>query len=145
MTSEGIHQYCASIGLSNILMERVKVLHNQYARLIQEEPNDIFVSEYVQADGQRVFENLWFFSPHYAMEAHQFVTNDDLDVAPMSAVRYVRVQKTEYDFVEAKATSRLVLNSNFAAGVSATMKASSENCNHLRDVIRKYFVAKLRD
>jgi hypothetical protein len=98
----------------------------------------MFVSEYLQENGERIFENLWFFSPHYLVEAHQFIGTDDVDITPHGVLCWLRVTKIDYDFVKATTASRLFVNMSAATrgGLAANLKASRENCDHLRRIVK---------
>jgi hypothetical protein len=144
MNVEMLRRYCRLIGMTNVLIGRTEYLHEFSSQLSSDILKDIFVSEYLNSDGVRVFENLWFFSATFVLEAHQFTTQDDVDVTPMAAVQYLKVTKTAYDFVKPTKDSRLSVYVTFTSQVAGQLKASRENCDQLRIMVKKYFVPRLR-
>lgn len=140
--------YLESIGIKKPLQERIAEIFEFYRGLCPDKITGIFVSDYIKEDGTREYENLWFFSERYNMEAKQFVTKDDFDIMPMKGrIAYCTVEKEEYDFRKATEKSRLNLkfyvNPPTITTVSGTIKASKENCDYLRDILRKYIQPNL--
>jgi hypothetical protein len=141
---EGFRTYLKTIGLSDPVIMRVESILDFYTEFCTEEIDEIFVSEYTQKDGSRVYENLWFFSVSFAMEAKLFMTKDDFDIAPIiKPTMYCQIQKNNYDFKKATDSSRCFLKLQLNRNVSLEMKASKENCDKLRDIILNYYKAKL--
>ena len=136
--------YLKTIGMTEPLLERVKSIHDFYEAIFPNEITSVFVSEYVNQDGSRQYESLWFFSLKYTMEAKQFTTTDNFDVAPIhKQIRHWLVEKQEYDFKEATTTSRFTLTFLTRDDVIGTLKASGTNCDQLRDVVAKYMIPNL--
>jgi hypothetical protein len=74
------------------------------------------------------------------MEAKNFVIQDNFDIAELpNHVTYCRIEKTEYDFINANDKSRLFIHVNTDRGVTCEFKASKENC----DFLRKIFLNRL--
>lgn len=129
--------YFDAIGLTETLRERIETIFEFYRMLCPEDILRVFISDYINQDGTRVFASLWFFSKNYLMEAKEFATKDDFDLAVLSVpMRYLRIMKSDYDFSE-KATdkSRLHIEFTLLYEVQGVMKASRENCKFLREVI----------
>lgn len=142
MQSAKVTDYLKAIGITKPLLERIAEIFEFYRGFCPEKITGIFVSEYMKEDGTREYENLWFFSERYSMEAKQFVTKDDFDLMPMKGIGYLRIEKEEYDFGKATEKSRLNLQFNFTpstlGGLSGTIKASKENCDYLKNIFEKY-------
>lgn len=133
-------EYLKALGMTEALRARVEEIVEFYATACPEEIEDIFVSEYIQEDGTRVYENFWCFSKQYAMEAKDFVNRDNFDSAPVGAnVAHWEITKQDYDFKKAEEKSRMALDVQFAGSVvRGLLKASKENCDQLRNVFLKY-------
>jgi hypothetical protein len=108
---EGFTQYLSSIGIGGPIANRVEEIYAFYdeiLRRIGDEIQDIFMTDYIQQDGIRQYENLWFFSDKFVMEAKLFINKDDFDFFYLKQrVDYLRVTKENYDFKEATEQSRL--------------------------------------
>jgi hypothetical protein len=131
-------RYLTDIGITNTYRERVGAVHQFYRALCPEEITGIFVSEYVTEDGSREYENLWFFSESYCMEAKGFLTprEDNFDMAPIKGrVERWQIKKQEYDFESSTSASRLYLHVDLSADAYCDFKASGENCDYLRDIV----------
>jgi hypothetical protein len=138
--------YLASVGIVDALRQRVESIYDFYRQICPEEVSGLFVTEYIKEDGTREYESLWFFSAGFVMEAKGFVTNDDFDMASLRGrVVHWQIQKSEYDFRNATERSRLHLEFALGDGVGGTLRSSKENCDRLRDVLRRYIVANMSD
>jgi hypothetical protein len=106
-----------------------------------EEIQDIFVTDYVDAEGRRNYESLWLFTPSYVMEAKQFLSENNFDFTLLKdCVRLWRIKKRDYDFRKAEPESRMYLELSLAQGAACVLKASQENCDYLRDIFLKYIL-----
>jgi hypothetical protein len=142
---EEFTKYLISIGMTKTFDTRVQTIYEYYKEICPDEITDIFVTEYIKEDASREYENLWFFSSKYCMEAKLFITKDDFDMTPISnQITYWKVEKQDYDFKRATDKSRLSLELAFEAAIRGHLKASRENCNHLKDIILKHVVPNMR-
>jgi len=138
-------KYLESIGLTKTLCERIKTIYEFYRDTCPDEITGIFVTDYITEDGSREYENLWFFSKIYAMEAKQFIVKDDFDMTPIkNRIIYWKIQKKDYDFKKATEKSRLYLEFGLDTGIAGVFKASKENCDYLKDIILKYVLPNLK-
>ena len=143
---EEFMKYLKSIGLTEALCKRIETIYEFYSSVCPDEITGIFVTDYLTKDGSREYENLWFFSEKYAMEAKQFIKKDDFDTTPIkNRIQYWRIEKKDYDFKIATEKSRLHLVFALDSGISGEFKASKENCDHLRDIILKYVLPNLKE
>jgi hypothetical protein len=142
--NENWNKYLESIGLQESFIKRVDHVLEFYKKiLVSVEIGDIFISEYLNKDGIREYEALWFFSNQYIMEAKAFLVTDDFDFASgEKGVRYWNIKKKDYDFEKATELSRLNIEIAYTAGVGGLLKASKENCDHLRYIFLKYIIPK---
>ena len=133
-------EYLASIGIKDLFYQKVEDVYAFYSEILDEDVLDVFVTEYIDGEGRREYENLWFFTATYAMEAKQFLTKDDFDFAPIkNRVLRWKIAKRDYDFKEATVKSRMHLYVALGNGIKCGFKASQENCDSLRDVFLNYF------
>ena len=145
MRSEFV-SYLKAIGMTDVLVKRIEEVYEFYQRVSPEEITAIFVTDFLKEDGNREYENLWFFSQGYVMEAKNFLTKDGFDMTPLlKSSFYWLVEKQDYNFLKATEKSRLLIRVNLSAGLgmSGEFKASKENCDYLKDVFHKYLLPNL--
>jgi hypothetical protein len=100
---------------------------------------DIFIDDYFKEDGTREYEDLWFFSNSYCLEAKKFLTQIDLDITPMKKrITYWSVKIQDFNFKESSEKSRFDLRLQFLGQIAGDLKASKKNCNYLQTLISKY-------
>lgn len=138
-------QYLESVGITGPLIAKVEAVYQFYSKFIGTQIDDIFVSEYLNKDGSRVFENLWFFNDHYCYEAKQFMSTDDYDADLIrKSIAWYSVKKTDFDIVadSYNDNSRMILTFGFAVTArTGEMKASRVNCKKLAYILKKYILA----
>lgn len=142
------NDYLKSIGLKEVSIKRIEDIYQFYEEILKkldDEVQDIFVTDYISKDETREYESLWFFSQNYCMEAKLFLSQDNFDIAPGKKVAWIQVKKQDYDFVKANEKSRLFIKYlfNTAAGV-ASFKASKENCDYLKEIYLRRILPNLR-
>lgn len=147
MKSE-FNSYLESLVLSGPIMQRINQVFNFYKTYCPEEILDIFITDYFNTDSSRTFENLWFFSNNYWMEAKNFITDDDFDMCPVNKrINYWCIKKQNYDFnVEniASDKSRLYIKVEFDTGIKGEFKASVKNCGKLKEIFTKYLLPNFK-
>ncbi|KKK63815.1 hypothetical protein LCGC14_2990490 [marine sediment metagenome] len=133
--------YLESIGIQKLFLKRAEEVFDFYQQVYPNQMEDIFVTEYIDEDGNEQYESLWLFSTTSAGEAKNFLQEDDFDSVPLiKQVKYWCIKKTEYDFTKATTKSRMVLRFKLLSGVSGDMKASIKNCDHLKSLFMKYIL-----
>ena len=143
---EEFRKYLKSIGITAALREKIEASYEFYKETCPDEITGIFITDYIKEDRTREYENLWFFSEKYSMEAKQFITKDDFDITPMQKrVHYWTIQRQDYDFKKATEKSRLYLSFKLDTGIQGGLKAAKENCDYLRDIILKYVAPNLKE
>lgn len=139
-------EYLESISLTKTLRMRVEEIYEFYKEICPDEITGIFVTDYIKEDGTREYENLWFFSAKYCMEAKLFLTKDDFDITPIhDRIIHWTSQKQDYDFKKATEKSRLSVEFVLDTKIAGHPKASRENCDYLRDIVLKYVVPNLKE
>lgn len=135
--------YLVSIGIGEPFAKKVEEAYQFYSEMLKnmdDEISDLFITDYIQKDGSRQHENLWFFSKKYFMEAKMFINKDDFDFMPISSgLRYLQIEKQNYDFKQATNESRMTVEYQGTGMMNGKLIASRENCDKLRDIIIKYF------
>ena len=140
-----LDEYLDRIGITtDTLKSRVKFAYSLASQIFPEEVEEIFVSDYIKADGSREYESVWFFSKGYCAEARNFITEYGIDIVPIKTKR-VEVNLQDYDFAKATEKSRFRLSILLGEGLYAELKASKDNCNHLKDITIKYFRPRLAE
>ncbi len=139
--------YLELIGLTGVIINRVEEIYQFYEnslKILGEDILDIFVTDYVSKEGLREYENLWFFSKNYIMEAKLFLQQDDFDLAPIAKkIKYIQVKKNDYDFIKLNDKSRLYILYSTSTLSKGQFKASKENCRYLRDIYLKHILPNI--
>ncbi len=140
-------KYLVSIGIiTKALRERIETIYECCKELCSNEITGIFITDYIKEDGSREYENLWFFSEKYCMEAKQFITTYNFDITPIKKrVNYCSIQKHKYDFKKATEKSRLFLRIGLGFDITGEFKAAKENCDYLKEIILKYIKINLNE
>lgn len=136
--------YLVEIGITGPFLERAKTVLAFYAGIGIGEVEDVFVSEYVNPEGRRVFESLWLFTRTYTYEAKSFLSADVFDGAPLARrIDYWTISRAEYDFDTATDQSRMALDFTLAGRNPCHLKASGRNCSHLRHIFTRHVLPNL--
>lgn len=129
----------AELGAPTALVERITGLLGAYAALLNEGIDAAFVSEYRDESGQRIFEALWLFSDHFAMEAKLLGDEEDqFDFVPhKNSVRHVVIRKRNFDLGTGYSDSRLAVDVWFTDQRYGVLKATAENCERLVALVKE--------
>lgn len=138
-----IIEYLESIGLTGPLLTRVETAYNFYTKYVGVNIEDAFVSEFVNKDGSRVYESLWFFNAKSSFEVTAFMTDEDYDSDILNkAVNTYRIKLTFFDIISniSNDNSRMTLDFGFKYDRVGSMKASKDNCKQLSMIFKKYIL-----
>lgn len=137
------YEYLENIEITeeNLLKRILDIFIFYSSNICPEKIQDIFVTDYISEES-REYENLWFFSENYAMESKRFISEDYFDIAKIREISVIDITKTEYDYIKPNDKSKLNLFCDTET-VNFQMRASKENCNHLKNIIKKYFIERL--
>jgi len=125
--------------VTRTLLKRIEFIYTLCSDMCLEEIEDVFVTDYIKGDGTREYENLWFFSKGYCLEAKKFLSQIDLDITPIkNRITYWTVTAQNFDFKKASENSRLNLAFNTVQGISGDFKAARRNCDYLKALINRY-------
>ena len=141
-------KYLESIGLNGAPVEKAKSIYDFYSKYLSYDIEDIFVSEYVNADGSRNYESLWLFNNDYCFESKFFITENDFDSDKIKEnVDCFNIKLKDYDIVQqdAKEASRMNLLITLKTNRICDFKASKENCNKLSGIFLKYYLPNYKE
>ena len=131
--------YLKKIGFTTPFLEKAERVYSFYFDIYGEQIEDIFVSEYVDDDGKRIFENLWFFTSYAVMEAKNFLFEDNFDAMCHSNIIVLwRIKNTNIEGNVFNSESRIYLTFSVPEDFHADYKASGNNCKHLMHIFHKY-------
>jgi len=132
--------YLLTIGIrSKAFLGRVKSIYETCCEMCPEKLEDIFVTNYTKGDGMMEYENLWFFSAGYCLEAKQFLRKYDVDITSIEKrIYYWTITMDDYNFRKATAKSKLSLQFHLIQGIDAAFKSEGKNCDFLKNIITKY-------
>lgn len=138
-------QYCESVGLSQIQIPRVRQIFTEYGQIINQEIRDIFISEQTTAENARLYISLWFFTDSHFMEAKNFLTTDDFDLAILKKrVKYAHFTKGNYTFGQAATNaSTFALDLQLSDMINAQLRASQNNCANLLALYKKHILPNI--
>jgi hypothetical protein len=138
--NDSFSAYLAEIGMNDLLMERVSTLRDLYAAIQVEELSDIFVNETLTAEGDRIFDSVWFFTSSYVMES--LLSGDTFDSVRIDRIVRWEITLSDYDWKEANESSRLSISLTFPEGITGSLRATHKNCDYLRDLFVRWIVPK---
>jgi len=142
---EKFSEYLKSIGITEAILKRIEKIYNFYNDIRPNEIEDIFITDYLDENGSRNYENIWFFSSKHCMEAKLFITKDNFDMDSIKNITYWVIEKENYDFKKATERSRISLTFQLSWNRSGKLKASKENCDYLKEIFLKYVLPNIKD
>lgn len=140
-------QYLNEIGITGPLLEKANQAFDYYTKYLKIETDDIFVSEYINPDGSRTYESLWFFNDNYCFEAKQFLFTEDYDMDfYKNSIFSFNIVKKDFDIVNMifNDNSRMTLSFYLNTVRAGIVKASKNNCKKLAEINTKYIITNLR-
>lgn len=130
---DSFNAYLTDLEVTQTVMTRSKMFLERCQQLLPEDISDFFISETRDQEGNRIWENLWLFSKHFACEAHNFLHEDNVDVATMAGgIRYLALKVTNFSpGNKADVNAKAMLSLVFTNGVTGEIKATGHNCERL--------------
>jgi hypothetical protein len=142
-------QYLAALGMAQAFSERIDETISFGQFLCPDEITGLFVSDYRENDGTRVFPSLMMFSDRHVLEAKQFAKEDNVDIIPLKDnLVWIELKKENYDLQNATENSKFFLTGYFATDVgqslSFSLKGTGENCDYLAKIFRAFIEPNLK-
>lgn len=139
-------KYLKSIGItSKAMIERVEQIHDECLLVCTLEPEEIFVDEYIDAEGRKQYECVNFFSTYYHFGSSS-LTGKKFEYFYLPLKKKVlrwKIEKTDYNFKKATDKSRIVINFDCSGMTTSTLKASGKNCEVVLSILKKYVIPNL--
>lgn len=141
-------EYLTKIGITDPLCQRIDAIFGLAAEMYgarAEDTTDILITDYIEADGSRVYAAVDFYSEDYVISSFDLTGDVDLRISKIRKnVVFIHVKAKDYDPKKATEKSRLYVTCYYTSpGVRSEFKAAKENCDYLREIIRKYVVPNL--
>jgi hypothetical protein len=132
--------YLNSIDINTeTLFNKIDATFRAAVRISQEEIQDIFISDWIQTEGQRAYEHLYLFTNTYIIESANFTTDTNVNIEITilkERVKYALVKYNDY-FEKANTASRLSVFF-ITNGGAFKLTGAKENCDKLIEVYDKY-------
>jgi hypothetical protein len=136
--------YFKSLGMSSVLVQRATQACEAFSTICPDDIQDLVVSEYINQDGIREFEDLFLFTPRHIVRVTRFAVQDILDADATLPLGNLLIERTDFDFKQANDKSRLHVRYATMAHFVADLKASGQNCMALTRILRERLVPLLR-
>jgi len=139
--NEYLAEYLALIEINTeALIKKIEKTLLAAKRICPEEIQSIYVSDWIQTEGQRAYEHLYLFTDTYIIESANFSTTDtnvSIEITVLKdRVKYIIVNYNDY-FEKANAESRLSVFF-ITNGGAFGLRGAKENCDKLFEVYDKY-------
>ena len=142
---ENFNLYLSDLPVGTVITDRIEQIISFYEKNFNVEILDIFITDFINKDNQREFENLWLISKEALLEAKSFQNKDDFDFTFLTEnIYYWRIEKQDYNFIKATTLSRLFIKIDFYQQILGELKASGNNCDHLKEIFIKYFIPNIQ-
>jgi hypothetical protein len=138
--------YFSSLEMGESLVEKSLNLFGEYGNYLSEPIEHVFVSEYRNEDGNRIYESIWFLTNSFLAEAHEITGTGYGDIVPVGA-GFIRIQfsRENFDLEKAEDQARFTTEIRLEKGeLAGTFKASGKNCEHLLAILHQYMLPRLR-
>ncbi len=137
-------EYLKGLGMGDVLVERVESIERSVLAVCPEDTLDLFVGEYIDEDGNRQYEKVFFFTNHYVVESRDFKNTNQFEIDYVrGSIINLKVTADSFDFLQPTDQSRLNVQHYATGELRAEFKASRENCSHLLEIVRRYLVPNL--
>ena len=131
------------VGLTDLFLTRAEIAFDFYQTLFPDDIKDIFVSEYIDKEGNRQFESIYIVTSNMLCEAKKFIIEEDFDFLPINnKIVYCRIKRTAFDSKTTSNDSRMTVNISIE-DFHADFKASKENCKKLVAIFNQFLLPNL--
>jgi hypothetical protein len=139
--------YLRSIGINEPIQARIQSIIDKINIVL---PNldikDMAVTEYVDKEGQRHYDDIRFYSGNIGVLSVDFLTSDDIIISILGGIKFrgVRINSKDYDFVKATTNSRIrVIGKLLSTEAAMDIRGTGENCDHIMKIVNKYVLPRL--
>lgn len=139
---EEFTMYLKDISFPEEFIPSVTNVLDFYSKILNLEISNIIVTDYVNGEGQRVFDNLFLLNEKYIMEAKNFLFSNDFDCAPYNSIEYWDIKYFDFDLKTTNEKSRIIIDLSLTCsgqGTGCQFKGTGKNCLH----IFNYFVKEI--
>jgi len=136
--------YIRMLGGSENIIVKIPRLESLASTLCPETVEEFFISEYKKTNGQRILENMWFFSPTFILESKNIIQeNINLDILCINKIiDRIEIDSEKYDFTKATDESSLTIILHMTTAV-ALLKSTGFNCDKLWGIVQEYFIPNI--
>lgn len=145
-------EYLRKIGIKGTLEKRIiqmcEIMYELYPG-DSEEIDGIFIEDYQDESGQRVYEHLLLFSNYFAIERSNIFEDESLIGIYRLELPLITVKlaKEHYNLKRTTKNSSLSIEYIYSAGADGKysgvrLRGSKENCKYLMQIHEKYFVPR---
>jgi hypothetical protein len=147
MTS--IEEYLAAIGAEGPgFVERINTILRVASEICPEKIQGFFISEFLQPEGERLFDNLFLISESYVIEARSFLAKFDTDITYYrNSIININTSFEHYNFTRATQKSKLTIRCSLENRPEGPLNltATGKNCDYLKRIIITYFKPNLKE
>ena len=137
--------YFESIGLTDNFLALAEKYSEIYINIYGDDIKDCFVSEYLDSNGTKNYENIWFFSDNFVCESKSFLfaapTYDTASIKNLISHWISSVENYELD--RATLDARMTLEFTMSTHTKAFLRGSGVNCEHLVKILKTYVIPNL--
>ena len=121
---------------TTVARRRIKELIQIAASFSRQKIEDIFVSEYREAEGRQIIESVAVFTPTYVISFNDPLKEDDFFVGPPAVVN-LKISRKDFDFENWSETSRLTATLESPNGATGPLYATRGNCLELWRIVKE--------
>lgn len=138
-------RYFQSIGIREPILARIEELLRYVEILVPDvDFNDVVVNETVDKEGNRIYEDIRFFSKDMRVSVFDFISKTGIIITVPTVPSGVTLEAKDFDFRHATERSRrLVLSIHGPSESFLLFRGSGANCDHIMDICRKYIFPRL--
>lgn len=139
-------KYFSLIGLDADLKQKADQIKNNLSNLNGFKPQKVFVTDYLQTDRTKVFENLLFFADDVVYEIKNFSAEERYAIYKIKDnVTMVQILKNDHNFKNFDESSRIYIRVSLRFDAELELKGTGENCRFLMDLLNTVFLKEFED
>jgi hypothetical protein len=151
LSQEEIKSYLIDLGMAEAMVEPCLSVIGEVESLLSHPIERIFISDYRDEEGNRLYESMWLITAGQISEIHGYFTEQvTFDVVPVR-LGFARLQVSHEHFkltdASAEDQARLAVEVNISthsnSALAGTFKASGANCVILAEIMREHLLPLL--